>query len=303
MIDYNNLPSTDNNVSIFYAAGSTNWQTWVKPKGCKFVYMFVLGGGGGGGGGLSGTNVARTGGGGGGSSGINKGMFMASALPDTLYINVGTGGAGGVPNGNGSVGSFSYVSVLPNTTTMNVVLVSNSTSVPAAGNSNGVGGSTGGVVVLTVQLLNYAGVTLFTAGQNGASGGVNTGGNGTAISINNSVSGGAGGGGSSSTNTNGTGGNITMGGVAGIWTNLAGGAAGGTNNGAHGFSALAPNKNIINRNGFLFTGGAGGGANGLGVGGNGGNGAFGCGGGGGGAGITGGSGGRGGDGLVIIITS
>jgi hypothetical protein len=302
MIDYNHLANLDNNVSIFYTVGTNIWQTWQKPRGCKFVYILVIGGGGGGGGGLSGSGIARTGGGGGGSSGINKGLFMALALPDTLYINVGAGGAGGAPSSNGSTGSFSYVSVSSDTTAMNVILVSNSTSVPAAGNTNGVGGSTGGAVVLTVQLLNYVGVTLFTAGQNGASGGVNTGGNGSAISINNSVSGGAGGGGSSSTNTNGNGANITMGGTAGIWTNLAGGAAGGTNNGAHGFSAIAPNKNITTRNGFLFTGGAGGGANGAGVGGNGGNGAFGSGGGGGGAGTTGGSGGRGGDGLVIIIT-
>ena len=48
------------------------WQTWQKPRGCKFVYMLVIGGGAGGGGGQSGTGVGRTGGGGGGSSGMNK---------------------------------------------------------------------------------------------------------------------------------------------------------------------------------------------------------------------------------------
>ena len=299
MIDYNNLPNIDNNISIFYAIGSATWQTWVKPKGCKFVYVFVIGGGGGGGGGQSGTGVGRTGGGGGGSSGMNKGMFMANTIPDILYINVGYGGAGGVPNSNGSSGSFSYVSVLPNTTAINVLLVSNSTTVPGAGNANGVGGSTGVAVVNTNQILSYTSVNLFGTGMNGTSGGINTGGNGSALTPTSPLTGGAGGGGSSTANANGTGGNVNTGGV---FPTLLGGAAGGTNRGTDGFIGSFPNKSNVLRNAFIFTGGSGGGANGAGIGGNGGNGAFGCGGGGGGAGTTGGSGGKGGDGLVIIIS-
>jgi hypothetical protein len=299
MIDYNNLPNIDNNISIFYAIGSATWQTWVKPKGCKFVYVFVIGGGGGGGGGQSGTGVGRTGGGGGGSSGMNKGMFMANTIPDILYINVGYGGAGGVPNSNGSGGSFSYVSVLPNTTAINVLLVSNSTTVPGAGNANGVGGSTGVAVVNTNQILSYTSVNLFGTGMNGTSGGINTGGNGSALTPTSPLTGGAGGGGSSAANANGTGGNVNTGGVL---PTLLGGAAGGTNRGTDGFIGSFPNKSNVLRNAFIFTGGSGGGANGAGIGGNGGNGAFGCGGGGGGAGTTGGSGGKGGDGLVIIIS-
>jgi hypothetical protein len=299
MIDYNNLPNIDNNISIFYAIGSATWQTWVKPKGCKFVYILVIGGGGGGGGGQSGTGVGRTGGGGGGSSGMNKGMFMANTIPDILYINVGYGGAGGVPNSNGSSGSFSYISVLPNTTAINVLLVSNSTTVPGAGNANGVGGSTGGAVVNTNQILSYTSVNLFGTGQNGTSGGINTGGNGSALTPTSPLTGGAGGGGSSAANANGTGGNVNTGGV---FPTLLGGAAGGTNRGTDGFIGSFPNKSNVLRNAFIFTGGSGGGANGAGIGGNGGNGAFGCGGGGGGAGTTGGSGGKGGDGLVIIIS-
>jgi hypothetical protein len=299
MIDYNNLPNIDNNISIFYAIGSATWQTWVKPKGCKFVYVFVIGGGGGGGGGSSGTGVGRTGGGGGGSSGINKGIFMANTLPDTLYVNVGYGGAGGVPNGNGSVGSFSFVSVLPNSTSINVLLRSNSTSTPLGGNTSGTVGITGGAVDATQQILAYNGVTLFSLGNNGTSGGSSAGGNGTAVGINNFLFGGAGGGGSSAANANGTGGNVNF---SGVLPNLSGGAAGGTNNGTTGYYGLEPNKTNIMRNAFIFSGGAGGGANGVGVGGNGGDGAYGCGGGGGGAGTTGGSGGRGGDGLVIIIS-
>jgi hypothetical protein len=230
---------------------------------------------------------------------MNKGMFMASTIPDILYINVGYGGAGGVPNSNGSSGSFSYVSVLPNTTAINVLLVSNSTTVPGAGNANGVGGSTGVAVVNTNQILSYTSVNLFGTGQNGTSGGINTGGNGSALTPTSPLTGGAGGGGSSTANANGTGGNVNTGGV---FPTLLGGAAGGTNRGTDGFIGSFPNKSNVLRNAFIFTGGSGGGANGAGIGGDGGNGAFGCGGGGGGAGTTGGSGGKGGDGLVIIIS-
>ncbi len=298
MIDYNNLPNTDNSVAIFYAAGSTTWQTWQKPKGCKFVYILVIGGGAGGGGGQSGSAVARTGGGGGGASGMNKGMFMANTIPDILYINVGSGGVGGAPNTNGSAGSISYVSVLPSTTAINLLLVSNSSN-PSAGAAAGTIGSTGGAVGTANNILCNSGVFLFGAGQNGTSGGANTGGNGTALAPTSPVSGGAGGGGSSAANANGSGGPVNTGGV---FPTLSGGAAGGTNRGTDGFTGSFPNKSNVLRNAFIFTGGSGGGANGAGIGGDGGNGSFGCGGGGGGAGTTGGRGGNGGDGLVIIIS-
>lgn len=299
MIDYNHLANLDTNVSIFYSSGLNVWQTWQKPRGCKFVWMMVIGGGGGGGGGQSGTGVGRTGGGGGASSGIAKGMFMANTLPDTLFIQVGIGGVGGIPNGNGVGGSLSYVSIEPNTTATNVLLIHNSTA-SGAGQSNGTLGGIGSGANLAQQILNYIGVNQFIPnGLNGTSGGANTGGGGTSISQTNILTGGAGGGGSSSANVNGNGGNITMG---GSFTTLLGGVGGGTNNGQPGFSTIQPNSILTNKLGFVFTGGSGGGGNGLGVGGNGGNGSFGCGGGGGGAGVTGGSGGKGGDGLVILIS-
>ena len=296
MIDYNNLPNLDNSVSIFYAIGSATWQTWQKPRGCKFVYILVIGGGAGGGGGQSGTGVGRTGGGGGGSSGMNKGMFMANTLPDIVYINVGYGGAGGTPNSNGSDGSISYVSVLPDTTSVNVLLYSNSTT-PGGGAAAGTLGGTGGAPTAANQILGYSGVNLFGAGQQGTAGGTNIGGSGTALSPTSPLCGGAGGGGSSAANSNGFGGNVNTGGVFPV---LSGGATG--VRGTDGFTGSFPNKSNVLRNAFIFTGGSGGGANGAGIGGDGGNGAFGCGGGGGGAGTTGGSGGRGGDGLVIIIS-
>ncbi len=299
MIDHNHLANLDNNVAIFYANGSNGWQTWQKPRGCKFVWTMVIGGGGGGGGGQSGTGVGRTGGGGGASSGIAKGMFLANSLPDTLYVLVGIGGSGGIPNGNGTGGSLSYISIEPNTTAANVLLIHNSTN-SGPGQSNGTVGGIGGGANLTQQLLNYLGVNQFTPnGVNGATGGTNVGGAGSNVNSANLTTGGAGGGGSSAANVNGAGGNVTM---AGSFPTLTGGAAGGTNHGQNGFSSLLPGKILTNKTGFILTGGSGGGANGAGVGGNGGDGAFGCGGGGGGAGTTGGSGGRGGDGLVIIIS-
>jgi len=301
MIDYNHLPNIDQNISIFTTAGSTAWQTWQKPRGCKFVYIFVLGSGGGGQGGGSGASLtARAGGGGGGSSGVNKGMFLSNTLPDTLYINVGVGGLGAAAGLNGGNGAFSYVSVEPNTTAVNVVLVSNSTTVPlGSSGAGGAGGATGGAVVNANQILNYCGISQFSAGQAGSNGGLNNGAVVTPVTMTNIVTGGAGGGGVSTLNAAASGANVNLGNEL---RSVIGGAAGGTNNGQDGYCGIEPNKTNILRDAFVFTGGAGGGANGTGIGGNGGNGAYGCGGGGGGAGTTGGRGGNGGNGLVIIIS-
>ena len=70
MIDYSNIPSITNH-QTFFALGSTAWQTWQKPRNCKFVYITAIGGGGGGG---SCSDVLGTagGGGGGGSSSITS---------------------------------------------------------------------------------------------------------------------------------------------------------------------------------------------------------------------------------------
>ena len=121
----------------------------------------------------------------------------------------------------------------------------------------------------------------------------------TAVTMTNIVTGGAGGGGASSTNVAASGANVNLGNAL---RSVIGGAAGGTNDGQHGYCGFEPNKTNILKDAFFFTGGAGGGGNATGIGGAGGNGAYGCGGGGGGAGTTGGRGGNGGDGLVIIIS-
>ena len=92
MIDVSHIPSQQQNTTIFYSAGI--FQTWNKPRNAKFIEKFCLGGGGGGGH-TTITAAGVAGGGGGGSAGIVRGIIPAFLLPDTLYIQVGKGGAGG----------------------------------------------------------------------------------------------------------------------------------------------------------------------------------------------------------------
>ena len=91
MIDTFHLSNGDLNNQVFYTNGGGNsWQIWQKPSSTKMVSILVIGGGGGGGSGQSGTgSTTRRSGGGGGSSSVTIGMFSASQIPDTLYIQVG----------------------------------------------------------------------------------------------------------------------------------------------------------------------------------------------------------------------
>jgi hypothetical protein len=232
---------------------------------------------------------------------MGYGLIPAMFLPDTLYINVGVGGDGGLPNSNGSGGTASYVTVRPDFST--------STNIVMYGIGGGPGLSTGnaGSVAnpnITTSNLGKLGIYVSPAGfggsqVGGSSGGANTGGNGGTIGTFHISSGGAGGGGSSSTNTNGSGGPIGNLNQT-TYPNISGGVGGGTNNGIDGIEMFL-NNSFNKRDMIQSTGGSGGGANGLGIGGNGGNGGLSSGGGGGGAGLTGGSGGRGGNGFVLII--
>jgi hypothetical protein len=110
MLDFSHIPSQQQLNYTFYA-NSGSWQTFVKPRNAKMIEIFCLGGGGGG---ARTTNAAGNsgGGGGGGSAGIVRGIIPAFLLPDTLYILVGKGGAGGTTSGgNGTAGGISYVSL------------------------------------------------------------------------------------------------------------------------------------------------------------------------------------------------
>jgi hypothetical protein len=82
MLDISNIPSSTNYTQIFYGiSGSNAWQTWVKPRGAKFIQRFCLGGGGGGCGGSSTNSGVNCGGSaGGGGSSYTNGLFPAASV-------------------------------------------------------------------------------------------------------------------------------------------------------------------------------------------------------------------------------
>jgi hypothetical protein len=141
MLDISDLPLRDN-TQVFYA----NYviQTWQKPRGCKFVYIFSLGGGGGGSGGLSGAvGTNRFGGGGGGMGGITQTIIPSFFLPDTLYILVSRGGpGGGASQGGSGAAQANYVRVgnlipaLPQGMTFNTPARGGGASAIGAGGGN-----------------------------------------------------------------------------------------------------------------------------------------------------------------------
>ena len=72
------------NVQVF----TTTSSTWTKPAGCTRVYIEVIGAGAGGGGGHA--NASGAGGGGGAMA---RGIYDADALPATVTVAAGAGGA------------------------------------------------------------------------------------------------------------------------------------------------------------------------------------------------------------------
>jgi hypothetical protein len=276
-----NLPDTSFRTQVFYQSGN-----WIKPQGISMVYVTLIGGGGGGGGGQStASGVAGNGGGGGGTGTISKVMISADLLEDRLRVTVGRGGAGGVPNGDGVVGSESRVEGI--TVFLSTIMIAGGSS--TQGLSSGGGGSGGQATTLQTANLASMGIFISNAGGAGGSSGlpnITYGSLPAAGPL--SITPGCGGGTKTVSNTSTNGGSIIG---SGVVPNFSGGTSGGTNGISSQINSLSP---------LIFLGGTGGGGNGTGTGGNGGDGGLGCGGGGGGAGITGGSGGRGGNGLVII---
>jgi hypothetical protein len=293
MLDLFHLADTTYNTQVFYRTGP--WETWIKPKGCKFIHFFVLGGGAGGAGGLTGiAGTNRNGGGGGGSSALTTLLIPAFFVPERLHILIGPGGAGGAASSNGTAGTVTYVGINNATTFAQNHLIISSSNNNTAGNSNAAAGTGNNPNTVANSVLMGMGIFNSIGGVNGSVGG--TFGAGTNITISRPTTGGAGGGGLTTANAQAVGGNITD---NGFIPTISGGAVGGFNGGA-GFNQFTPSSLLSTELPLFFTGGAGGGSNASGTGGNGGDGSFGCGGGGGGAGLTGGRGGRGGDGLVII---
>ena len=289
MIDLFNIPNSQQDIQIFYTNGTTNaWQTWQKPRKCNYIYIICIGGGGGGAGGVNSTlTVYSTGG---ASGGVSRTLFNAQQLPDTLYVQVGTGGAGGVANGSGTAGTRSFVSLTP--------AIGVASSIAGSGTAGAAGGTPGSSAtgepapgqaninfLCLANFINTAGVTAVGSGVTGIPPNI------TPLTSQITCQG-AGGSGDPSA----LGGSILATSISplisgGTQATVSGTTAG---NGGNGFTSYKP---------FFSTGGAGGGNAVAGsTGGDGGNGGIGSGGGGGGTGTTGGRGGKGGDGLVIIIS-
>lgn len=297
------------------ATTSSRWQTWHKPRNTSFIHFFVLGAGGGGGAGFTPGAVGSSPGGGGGASGAQCSIvFLASFLPDVLYVLVGLGGQPGGPQEqffNGSSGTDSFVTIYPDSTVPNYVLCQATGGLAGSTPLNSTtGGTAGGAATASaIGLAPLAGLGFAawgTAATNislpGQAGSAATGannGNDVALPVTGlRVTGGTSGGSiRNATGSARTGGSITTP-AGGVFSANSGGAA--SASGSNGFQPI-PNLQ-------QYYGGTGGGSGatdgGTGPsGGAGGAAATGCGGGGGGGSFTGGTrqaGGRGGDGLVVV---
>ena len=283
MIDFSHIPSQQDGVKIYYAKGTTTWQTWEKPRGCSHIWTMCIGGAAGGGG-----AGVLTGGAGGGSGAITVATFAALVLPDVLYIQPGVGGSGAkgiVGNGPvaGGAGSRSIISVTTSGSnfmgyistsgtaaatgaTAETVATLSSAGLLCLGTYNSIAGRAGAAVGLDVTPLTS---TLTCGGAGGASANFNAGGSILSVDLSGSF----------------------------ITPLIAGGTAGGLS------PVGAGNPGIFSWKPLFGLGGAGGGGSQSTIGGTGGDGAYGCGGGGGGVGgASGGTGGKGGDGLVIIVS-
>jgi hypothetical protein len=297
MLDLNHLPPASQlKTTVFYAPKSltttNSWQTWTKPRGCSLVNILYVGAGGGG---ARPTNGNNTGGGGGGAGAVARILIPAQFLPDTLFVRVVLGGAGGANSGNnGANAGVQYVMLQPNT--------SNASNLIQGGGGGAGTTSAGGNAASAPSIGNQAllGISTTTVGIQGSVGGTagNVGVSQTFASAAGLVplTGGAGGGGGNAADL--AGGSITVTNSYPFPT-LAGVSAGAGPHG-HGYNRRLDPSNPQDVALLAFTGGCGGGASNGATGGAGGHGAYGCGGGGGGAGTTSGVGGNGGDGLVII---
>lgn len=263
-----------------YMAGmpTTSWATWTNPRGQYTNAIILVAGGGGGGGTNQSTALGSSGGGAGGFAHI---YCPLSLLPDTLYIQVGIGGAGGVPSVAGTAGNTSYVSIYPNANIANLLVQCN------GGNGGSVRVSGGSVSGGSVIIYNILGTGQgYTGGSSGVAAATTAASGGDSLPTTGSPIYG-GGGSSQASATAKPGGGMTS--VSSLYPSIAGGAVG--SNATNGFVLWKP---------FTVFGGSGGSGGTGSRSYNGGNGIMGSGGGGAGGGAF-GLGGKGGDGFVIII--
>ena len=303
MLDFSHLVNTQScDIQIFDAAApstSNNYVTWNKPRGTTMAYIFLIGGGGGGGGGIQGGGVAAAAGGGGGGSAAQSVIIVPTfLLPDTLYLQIGNGGLGGVSNTAGNPGISSNITIYPYTNPTNnlngyLLTAAGGGAGGSASNTGGAAGAAGAIATPSTNYLCNVGMYTFTAGQAGIIGAANTATAGGALSYPATglvLTGGTGGGGCS-TVANAAGGQINAG-ATGYQPLIPGGVAPG-GGGSCGYRIFKP---------ILFTGGTGSASISNGTPAPAGVGGFGCGGGGGGGGSVGGRGGDGGPGLAVIIS-
>jgi hypothetical protein len=294
MLDLSHIPNSQQDIKIFYAAsGSNSWQTWQKPRKCNYVWIMCIGGGGGGAGNPGSNNTHATGG---GSGAVTRTLYNTQQLPDTLYVQVGLGGAGGAASTNGSAGTRSFVSLQPITTAaQNFIAASGATA--AAGGIVNIISNAAGEIASTQTTATFYTLSNFisTAGTTAVQSlGILFGPDITPLTSQITCPGA--GGSSYNASTVYSGSSILATSISPLIQGGASAISSGSNagNGANGITSWKP---------FYSTGGAGAGSSLSGSGGNGGNGGIGSGGGAGGAGFLGGGrGGNGGDGLVVIIS-
>ncbi len=264
---------------------------WTRPSWARFVDVtLVAGGGGGGSGRRRAVGQDRRGGGGGGAGGRARFLFRAADLPETLWVEVGAGGAGGVTadadEQDGTTGSVGAPSGL---------LDGADWILRVGGGSGGHGGKLGGLYGAVGGRCDFGTACL------GGIGNIN-GMTPPEAAYAASPGGGGGGGGISSTAVQGVGGTGAAGGqLFGPGARFADGGAGG--------AQTLPGAAGADRNWLLGAGGGGGGggagdlAGSIPAGGGGPGGRPGGGGGGGGStnGAAAGIGGQGGPGEVILI--
>lgn len=290
MLDFNNLNNSNYDFQEFYGnAGAplTQYQTWRKPRGAKFIYIICVGGGSSGG--TGGNTAAAWGGGAGGGSGAQSTVLMpALFVPDTLYIQAGMGGnAVSTSAGVGVAGTASYVLVEPLSAMANACCIAYANPGAATGTASsatagGAAGSAAAVATIAMMPLAGRGHYSFYAGQAGAAGGGISGAAGGAVTVPVTglmVTGGSGGGGT----TSGNGGIITGAGLGQYLPTIPAVVGAPRNGGAglsYGISARLPSHRNLP---LMFYGGSGGAASDTTAGtsaGAGGDGAPGCGGGG-----------------------
>lgn len=197
--------------------------TWTKPTGFTpsvvFVKMWGAGGGGGAGASLATATIAKGGAGGGGGAFVRE-AYLASDLPSTVSVTVGTGGSAGTPGAAGAAGGAGGIGGSTSFGTYATAYGGGGGAggaISGAASGGGGGGGTGSAGTSGTTAVGQGG----NPGVNGAKGvtgvGGGTGSDGpiTVVTTHNAEFGGGGGGGSTATPTSCVGGGSLFGGGGG----------------------------------------------------------------------------------------